>query len=161
MAQRSLGSELIIPVAALLFTIYYFYTIVDAPWTAQVAALIVGTVLIVLILLFFVKCIRWIKSGEGSLNFDTLIQPKSFVIKRIGLLGLTITYIFVVSTLGFTITTFLFLCTTMLLLSDGRKKRIIFTLSAILSLGGYLLFILAFKTRFPAGPFETLMKGFF
>jgi hypothetical protein len=31
-------------------------------------------------------------------------------------------------------------------------------LCAVLSIGGYLLFILAFETRFPAGPFEMLMK---
>jgi len=159
--RKSIGSELIIPIAALLFTIYYFYTIIDAPWTAQVAAFIVGTVLIVLILMFLVKCIRWISTGQGTLNFDTLTKPKSFLIKRIGLLVLTISYIFVVPALGFTITTFLFLFMAMLLLSEGHKKRLIFSLSAILSLGGYLLFILAFKTRFPAGPFETLMKGFF
>ena len=50
--RKSIGSELIIPVAALLFTIYYFYTIIDAPWTAQVAAFIVGSILIVLIMFF-------------------------------------------------------------------------------------------------------------
>lgn len=159
--RKSIGSELIIPVAALLFTFYYFYTIIDAPWTAQVAAFLVGSILIVLIMFFLVKCIRLIRRGEGTLNFDTIINPKSFLIKRIGLLGLTIAYIFVVSTLGFTITTFLFLFMAMLLLSGGHKKRFIFSLSVILALGGYLLFILAFKTRFPAGPFETLMKGFF
>jgi len=159
--RKSIGSELIIPVTALLFTIYYFYTIIDAPWSAQVAAFIVGSVLIVLIILFTIKCIRWMGTGEGAFNFDTLMKPKSFVIKRIGLLALTIVYIFVVATLGFTITTFLFLSMAMLLLSEGHKKGMIFSLSAILSLGGYLLFILAFKTRFPAGPFETLMKGFF
>lgn len=159
--RKSIGSELIIPVAALLFTFYYFYTIIDAPWTAQVAAFLVGSILIVLIMFFLVKCIRLIRTGEGTLNFDTVIKPKSFLIKRIGLLGLTIAYIFVVSTLGFTITTFLFLFMAMLVLSGGHKKRFIFSLSVILALGGYLLFILAFKTRFPAGPFETLMKGFF
>ena len=74
---------------------------------------------------------------------------------------LTIAYNFVVPTLGFTITTFLFLNMAMLLLSGGKKKRFIFFLSTILALGGYFLFIVAFKTRFPAGPFETLMKGFF
>ena len=159
--RKSIGSELIIPVTALLFTIYYFYTIIDAPWTAQVAAFIVGSILIVLIMFFLAKCIRWIRAGEGTLNFDTIINPKSFLIKRLCLLGLTIAYTFVVSRLGFTITTFIFLFMAMLLLSGGHKKGFIFSLSLLLSLGGYLLFILAFKTRFPAGPFEILMKGLF
>ena len=158
---KSLGSDLVIPIAALFFTIYYFYTIINAPWTAQVAAFLVGSVLIILIVLFVVKCIRSLRTVEGTLNLDTLMEPKAYVPKRLGLLVLTLAYNFVVPTLGFTITTFFFLNMAMLLLSGGKKKRFIFFLSTILSLGGYLLFIVAFKTRFPAGPFETLMKGFF
>jgi hypothetical protein len=46
----------------------------------------------------------------------------------------------------------------MLLLSGGRNKRFILILSGGLALGGYLLFILAFDTRFPDGPFEQLME---
>ncbi len=47
----------------------------------------------------------------------------------------------------------------MLLLGNGQKKGLIVSLSAILSLAGWALFIWAFDTRFPAGPFENLMKG--
>lgn len=49
----------------------------------------------------------------------------------------------------------------MLLLGGRKKWRIIFSLSTILTLGGYLIFIVAFKTRFPAGPFEKLMEALF
>ena len=157
----SVGSELIIPIAAILFTFYYFYTIVDAPWTAQVAAFIVGSILVLLVILFAIKSIKTLRTGKGALNFDSLIRPKSYVPKRLGLLALTISYIFVVPSLGFTITTFLFLSLAMLLLGSGKKKYLVFSLSAILSLGGYLLFIVVFKTRFPAGPFEILMKVLF
>ena len=157
---KSIGGELIIPVVALFFTLYYFYTIIDAPWTAQVAAFIVGTILIVLVVLILIKSVRSLSSGEGRLDFSNLINPKAYVPKRLGLLALTITYIFIVPSLGFTITTFLFLSIAMLILNDWRKKRFIILLSAVLSLGGYLLFIVAFKTRFPAGPFEIFMKTF-
>ncbi len=157
---KSLGSELIIPVAALLFTIYYFYTIWLSPWTAQVAAFIVGSVLVALIVLILIKSFISLRSGDGVMSFDTLVRPKSFVPKRLGLLALTIAYIFVVPTLGFTITTFFFLFMSMWLLSGGKNKKIIFALATALSVGGYLLFIVAFKTRFPAGPFETFMQGY-
>tara|TARA_B100000315_G_scaffold212156_1_gene209375 strand:- start:1854 stop:2366 length:513 start_codon:yes stop_codon:yes gene_type:complete len=157
---KSIGSELIIPVAALFFTLYYFYTIIDAPWTAQVAAFIVGSILILLVVLILIKSVRSLGTGEGTLDFSNLVKPKAYVPKRLSLLALTIAYIFIVPSLGFTITTFLFLSLAMLILSDWRKKRFIISLSATLSLGGYLLFIVAFKTRFPAGPFETFMKGF-
>ncbi|MBT8359880.1 MAG: tripartite tricarboxylate transporter TctB family protein [Deltaproteobacteria bacterium] len=158
---KSIGSELLLPVAALCFTIYYFSTIVDVPWTAQVSALIVGSILILLVILFIIKSVRALYTGSGAFNFDTLLEPRSFVGKRIALLGLTISYIFAVSTLGFTITTFFFLSLAMLLLGGRQKWRIIFFLSTILTLGGYLLFIVAFKTRFPSGPFEKLMEGLF
>ena len=52
---KSIGSELIIPVVALFFTLYYFYTIIDAPWTAQVAAFNDGTILISMVLLMIIK----------------------------------------------------------------------------------------------------------
>ena len=159
--HTSVGSQLIIPIAAVLFTVYYFYTIIDAPWTAQVAAFIVGSILITLVILFGIKSVKIVRTGQGVLNFDSLVTPRSYVPKRVGLLSLTIIYIFIVPSLGFTITTFLFLTMAMLLLSEGKNKRLILFLSAGLSLGGYLLFVVAFKTRFPAGPFETLMKAFF
>lgn len=157
---KSIGSELVIPIAALLFTIYYFYTIWHSPWTAQVAAFIVGSILLVLIALILIRSFAALRSGEGVMSFDTLIRPKSFVPKRLGLLALTIAYIFIVPTLGFTITTFFFLFMSMWLLSGGQNKGFILALATALSVGGYLLFIVAFKTRFPAGPFETFMQGY-
>ena len=47
------------------------------------------------------------------------------------------------------------------MLSDFEKKRFIIFLAITLSVGGYLLFIVAFETRFPEGPFEIFVKGFF
>ena len=44
--KKSLGPDLIIPVAAILFTLYYFSTIIDSPWTAQVSAFFVGSILL-------------------------------------------------------------------------------------------------------------------
>jgi hypothetical protein len=158
---NSVGSELIIPISAVVFTLYYFYTIVDAPWTAQVAAFIVGSILILLVVWFFVRSIRSLKTGQGVLNFSSLVRPTSLVPKRAVLLVITIAYIFTVPILGFTITTFLFLGSAMLVLNDFEKKGFITVLAIFLSVGGYLLFVVAFETRFPEGPFEKIMKGLF
>ena len=59
--------------------------------------------------------------------------------------------------LGFTLSTFLFLASSMMLLSRGRRKGFILLLATILSIGGWLLFVYAFHIRFPEGPFEMLM----
>ena len=157
--KKPIGGELVIPVAAFFFTLYYFWTIIDVPWTAQVSAFFVGSILIVLIGLFVRRCIGQLRSGEASLDIGPLFEPTSYVPKRLALLGLTLGFIFFVQYLGFTITVFLFLSSAMLLLSNGQKKVFILSLSAVLSLAGWALFIWAFNTRFPAGLFETMMKG--
>jgi hypothetical protein len=154
--KASLGADLIIPVAACVFTLYYFSTIIDSPWTAQVSAFFVGTILLVLCVLLFIVVGLRVKRGEGVLRFDSLFEPRAVVPKRAALLALTLAYIFVIDWAGFTITTFLFLSLGMLLLSgwERNNKRLIFILSAVLSVGGYLLFVVAFQRRFPEGPFE-------
>ncbi len=157
--KKHAGGELVIPVAALLFTIYYFVTIIDVPWTAQVSALFVGTILIVLIGVFVVKTVNSVRAGEADFGMQALIEPVSYIPKRLVLFAITFGFILFVEHLGFTITSFLFLCSAMLLLGNGQKKGLIVALSAIVSLAGWALFIWAFETRFPAGPFENLMKS--
>lgn len=156
--KKQIGGELVIPVAALIFTLYYFTTIYNSPWTAQVSAFFIGAVLIFLIGILLVKsAIAW-KAGEVGLGLDTLLEPRSFITKRLALLALTLGFIVFVDWGGFTITTFLFLGAATLLLSGLGRWRLILGLSAGLAIGGYLLFILAFDTRFPDGPFEELMQ---
>ena len=157
--KRALGAELVIPVAALLFTIYYFWTILESPWTAQASAFFIGTILIVLVLIFIGLTFRWVANGEGDWSFHTLFEPHNYVRLRLALFALTVGYIAVISFLGFTITTFLFLLLAMLLLNRGRRVKLSLSLAAVLSIGGYLLFVVAFDTNFPEGPFETLMNG--
>lgn len=157
-AKKHLGGDLVIPVAALLFTLYYFSTIIESPWTAQVSAFFIGAILIALVLVFFIKSALAVRRPEADLGMHGLLAPRPYVPKRFGLLALTLGFIYFVEWGGFTLTTFAFMSLAMLLLSGGRNKRLILILCAILSLGGYLLFILAFDTRFPAGPFELLMQ---
>ena len=40
------GDELVLPIMALLFAIYYFYTIKDLSWEAQINGLMIGSILI-------------------------------------------------------------------------------------------------------------------
>jgi hypothetical protein len=160
-ARKEAGGELILPAAAVLFTIYYFTTILEVPWTAQVSAVLVGSVLIVLCVILAVRTFLGVRRGEQSLGLGTLIAPRAFIGKRLLLLGLTLGYIAVIAWLGFTLTTFVFLTAAMLVLGEGRRKGLILTLSAVLSIGGYLLFVVAFQTRYPEGPVEALFKAVF
>jgi hypothetical protein len=159
--RKEVGAELILPTAAVLFTLYYFTTIQEVPWTAQVSALLVGTVLIVLCLALAVRTFLGVRRGDQSLGFGPLIAPRAYVGKRLLLLGLTLGYVLVIEWLGFTLTTLVFLFAGMSLLSNGRRLGLIGVLSVALSLGGYLLFVVAFETRFPAGPLEAAFKAVF
>ncbi len=156
--KKHIGAELIIPVAALAFTIYYFSTIIDSPWTAQVSAFFIGAILITLIVILMVKSAVAVSRGEADLGMEGLVAPRSFIAKRLGLFALTLGFIVLVQWGGFTLTIFVFLCFAMLLLTDGRRVRLILSLSLGLSVGGYLLFILAFDTRYPDGPIEHLLQ---
>ncbi len=157
--KRSLGGELIIPVAAIVFTLYYFTTIVNSVWTAQVSAFFVGAVLIALSLAFIVRCAIAVRSGRADFGLGGLFSRADLTSGRLALLVVTLGYILFIEWTGFTITTFVFLFAGMLALNRGRSPGLIAALSAIMAFGGYLLFILAFDTRFPRGPFETFMKA--
>jgi hypothetical protein len=151
------GGDLIIPIAAVAFTLYYFSSIINSPWEAQVNAFFVGSILIVLVVVQLIRSARMLITGEGDLGLGTLIGPSAIFRKRLLLLLLTIGYVVVIEWLGFTLTTFLFLTAAMFLLNDGRRPGFIVGLAAALALGGYLLFIVAFQTRFPMGPLEHLL----
>lgn len=155
--KKHIGGDLVIPFAALAFTLYYFSTIIDSPWTAQVSAFFVGTVLIVLIGLFILDRASVVMRGEADLGLQRLTDPPGFLPYRLALFALTLCFILFVQWGGFTITTFVFLSLAMLLLSRGRNWRLIVGLAAALSIGGYFLFIYAFEVRFPKGPFELMM----
>lgn len=155
--KKHIGSDLVIPAAALAFTIYYLSTIVDLPWTAKVSTYFIGGVLVAVIVAFAVFNTLAVMRGEADLGFQRLTEPFSFMPRRAALFALTIGYIVFVDWAGFTITTFVFLSLAMLLLGRGQKWKFIVALSAVLAVGGYLLFIYAFEVRFPKGPFELMM----
>lgn len=156
---KSVGGDLVIPISAFAFTLYYFYTIIGTPWTAQVSAFFVGTILIFLICLYLIRTAIAFYSGSVNLGMGSLVEPVSYVPKRLMLLGMTIGYIWTIEIIGFTIAAFIFLFVSMLILSEGKRIGLILIISLILSIGGYFLFIVAFRTRFPLGPFETFMQG--
>lgn len=156
--KRSAGGELILPGAGVIFTLYYFTTIIDSPWTAQVNAFFIGAVLLLLSLVLFIKTGLAIARGRATLTFDTLFSRQDISSGRLALLVITLGYAILIEWGGFTITTFVFLFLAMTVLNKGQSRGFIAALSGFLSLGGYLLFILAFETRFPRGPFETFME---
>ena len=157
--RRQLGGELVIPFLAIAFTLYFFSTIWNSPWTAQVSAFAVGGVLLLVCTIFILRCLVWLRQGEGSLGFGNLINREDIATGRVGLFITTLGYCLLIERLGFTLTTFLFLTLSMMILSKGKRPIFITVISAAMALGGWAVFIWAFDTRFPRGWFETTMKA--
>lgn len=158
-SRRQLGGELVIPIMAIAFTLYYFSTIWNSPWTAQVSAFLVGGILLLVSGIFVIRCVIWLMRGQGSLGFANLISMDDIRTGRIGLIAATVGFCLIIERLGFTLATFLFLLVSMGILAKGRRMGLILGLSALISLVGWAVFILAFETRFPRGWFETTMKA--
>ena len=85
--QRQLGGELVIPVLAVVFTLYFFSSIWNSPWTAQVSAFAVGGILLLVCGIFIIRCGIWLRRGEASLGFSNLFSREDLHTGRIGLLA--------------------------------------------------------------------------
>ncbi|PQO22297.1 hypothetical protein C2I36_13835 [Rhodobacteraceae bacterium WD3A24] len=156
--KRQIGGELVIPVLAIVFTLYYFSTIIDAPWTAQVNAFGIGAVLLILCVAFIIRGLALVARGDGSFGMANLFTREDIQTGRIWLLVATVAYCYFIVDFGFTLTTFLFLLISMLILAKGKQPLLILFVSAVMSLCGWALFIWAFDTRFPRGWFEETMR---
>jgi hypothetical protein len=164
--KKQIGADLVIPAVALVFTLYFFYTIINWPWNpadeyiawdARVTAFSIGAILIALIVVFIALNLLAVIRGEASFGFQSLTVPLAMIPRRAALFALTLGFIVFIQWGGFTITTFIFLNAAMMLLTRGKNWKFVLGLSAVLSIGGYFLFIYAFEVRFPKGPFELLM----
>ncbi len=159
--KRQMGGELIIPLMALGFTLYYVSTILDSPWTAQVNAVLVGSTLIVLVLVFLGVTVRELILRRATLGASDLLEPFDLLPKRIGFIAMTIGYLWVIEWLGFTLTTFLYLAGSMLLLGGGRRPVVCIALAAGLSAVAYTVFVALFETRVPTGLIENVLVAVF
>ena len=160
---RNILPDFIIPGLALAFTIYYLTTITEVPWTSQASAVLVGCLLSLSILAFVVRSILRIRRGDEKLELrDSLHSVLGRVpvsSRRIGLLVLTIGYVWIIDSLGFTLTTFGFVFAAIILLSSLANWKRALAVSVSSAVIGYVVFLYFFNTRFPSGPIEDWLKG--
>jgi len=157
---KVVGGDLVVPLAGVIFAIYYFVTIWDLTWEAQINGLLIGTVLIALVLLLLVRTARDVARGRARLGWGPLGGALPLQLQRAALLGLAILFIPLIQWLGFTLATGLFLFCGLYAMGVRDRRRLI-GLPLGLSLAGYLLFIVALDTRFPYGPVEHLLGRLF
>jgi hypothetical protein len=157
--KRQMGGELIIPLLALGLTLYYISTVINSPWTAQLNAFMVGTVLIILVLLFFGYAAREVLQGRATLGVSNLIAPYDILPKRLGFIAISLGYLLVLPWLGFTLTTFLFMACSMMLLGGARRPVVYVVSAAVMAAIALLVFVVLFQKRLPKGPVEYLLQA--
>lgn len=156
--KRQIGGELIIPVVALIFTLYYISTVIDSPWSAQLNAFLIGTVLIVLVLAFIAYAAREVLRGRASLGMSDLLAPYHILPRRLGFMALSVGYLVAMPWLGFTLTTFVFMLASMLLLGGGRRPLVCLAAAVVMAAIALGVFVILFEKRFPKGIIEHLVQ---
>ena len=156
-----LAAELIIPVGGTIFAIYYLYTIWSLPWQATTAgfAIISGMAIVILSLTF--RYVRLVRSGEAEFSFGELLYPLNMLGKRVAVLVAALGYIFIMPYLGFTLSVFVFVFVAVMILAGARYFLTALMLGLGMSIGGYILFIVFIRARFPHGPFENFVGSLF
>ena len=157
--KRQMGGELIIPVLALGFTLYYISTVIHSPWTAQLNAFMVGSVLIFLVLLFFGYTAREVLQGRATLGASNLFAPYNILPKRLGFMAISLGYLLVLPWIGFTLSTFVFMAGSMMLLGGARRPVVYIVSALIMAVIALLVFVVLFQKRFPKGPVEYLLQA--
>jgi hypothetical protein len=158
--KRPAGGDLVIPLAAAAFAVYYLTTVWTLPWEAKASGIFLGSALLGLVGLFVALTAVAVWRGRASLAMWRLIEPQRFQGQRFGLVALMVAFILAIPYLGFTLAVFVFLIAAMLLLGVKSWARLL-AVGGGAALAGYLLFIALLDTPFPRGPVETLLGKLF
>lgn len=158
---KNILPDCIIPGMAVCFTVYYLTTITEVPWISQASAIIVSSLLLLSIVAFAVRSVARIRAGSETIGlvFDSSPDMVNVNVRRAVLFLLTIGYVWIIDSWGFTITTFCFVFLAILLLSSLSNWKRAFLVAVSCSIIGYIVFIYFFKTRFPRGPIENWLKA--
>jgi Tripartite tricarboxylate transporter TctB family len=159
-APRNVLPDLIIPLMALAFSVYYLTTITEVPWIAQASAVVVSGLLFCSILAFAARTVSRLRSGREVVRLGGLAIDRRNDPRRAGLLGLSIAYVWFIEDFGFTITTAVFLFLAVVLLSSPANWRNAALVAVVSSLIGYFVFVFVFETRFPEGPVESFLEPY-
>lgn len=151
--------DLIIPVLAFAFTIYYLSTITHVPWIAQSSAVLVASLLFLAIFAFAIRTVLRIRAGRERIGFDHLVTDLPTQSKRAVLLAMTIAYIILIEDFGFSLMTFLFIFFAIVLLSSLANWKKALAVSGGCAVAGYIIFIYIFETRFPKGFIEKTIEA--
>jgi tripartite tricarboxylate transporter TctB family protein len=153
------GADLVIPVLAIAFTAYFFFSTRELQWEARANGLIIGVALIALSAAQLVRiAIAVVRRHEG-LGFSTLLGPPDALPKRLGMLAVTIAFVATIPWLGLGLGLFLALAAGFWIMGV-RPARHVLLVSFIITAVCWVLFTVALDIGLPPGPVESLLHHF-
>lgn len=152
-----LGADLVIPVLALGFAVYFFISIADLAWEAKANGVLIGAVLLVLIAVQLARMARQLARGEGNLRADPLWLPADVARKRLGMVALSAAFIAALPWLGLTLALWIAMLVALLVMGV-RKRSTLLWLPIAIAGAVFLLFIVLLQSDFPHGPIEKLLS---
>lgn len=157
-ARRTFGADLILPVLASLYAIYYVASVWDFPPEAQRSGMLLAGLMLFFSTLFFIRTAVRAVAGGWRFEIASVLGPEEGRLNRIGFVALILVYLLVVRHGGFTLTTFGFVLGASWL-AGLRPVRRAAIFAAVAALAGWAFFIALLGTRFPEGPFERLVAA--
>ena len=154
--KSPLGADLVIPALALGFAAYFFVSIADLAWEAKANGVVIGGVLVLLILIQLIRITARVLKHDASLAFDPLWQPRDALVKRVGMVAITIVFIATLKWLGLTLGLALALFGALWIM--GARGKALVLIPVTVAAAAYLLFVALLQSDIPHGPIERLFS---
>lgn len=157
---EGIGGDLVIPILALGFAVYFFVSISGLTWEARANGTVVGAVLVALSAVQILRTFLLVRWGVGSLSPGPLIAPRSVLGRRLALIAILAAFVWCIEWTGTTLGLALMMLASMWVMGvrDWRWLALMSVGVAAVVCG---LFIFALGTRLPAGPVEHALAALF
>lgn len=161
MSQKTaLGADLVIPLLAVAFAAYFFWSIADLGWEAKANGVLIGSVLVGLVAIQLGRIVRQRARGEGDLRLDPLWLPREVLARRLGMVLITVAFVAALEWLGLTLSLLVAMALALAVMGERRPATVLWISSAVAGCA-YLLFIAILDSAFPHGPIERLLARLF
>ncbi|TVQ28830.1 MAG: hypothetical protein EA356_18090 [Geminicoccaceae bacterium] len=151
--RKAIGADLVIPLLALAFALYFFSSIWNLVWEAKANGVVIGTILLVLVGIQLGRSFWGVWQGRYRLGFDDLIEPSGALFRRIALVSLLVLFVATFHLVG-TVAGLILGMGSMMFVLGQRDWRWLIGLPSIIALTIHLLFVVFLGARLPAGPIE-------
>src|SRR4051812_43067180 len=154
--RLALGAELVLPVIAFAFAIYFLVSTADLQWEAKANGVIIGGLLVGLLALQFVRSAVAYLRGRADLSFGALLQPRDVFYKRLGMMAITIALVATVPWLGVGLGLFFSLAAALLVMGVRGVLHALLV-AFLVALTCSVLFTVVLDSGLPRGPVEHLL----